>query len=144
MEVSDPNDGDVGFWDNDINWIASIRARAGLAVGDTMAYVTGGIAMADAKYEGGWDYTSPSSNDYKATWEGTQFGLTGGMGIEHAFSDNISMKAEYLVTVFDKVDACFGSADNNYACDDPQSNPDSSVHWAPSVQSVRVGLNYSF
>src|SRR5581483_5332849 len=34
---------------NRIEWLATARARAGLAVGDTMAYITGGLALGGVK-----------------------------------------------------------------------------------------------
>lgn len=131
-------------WNADINWLATVRARAGLAVGNTMAYVTGGLAIDDASYEA--KSTGPESyENYKADWSGTQFGLTAGVGIEHAFTEHMTAKIEYLYTAFPEESGCYKRAGDK-TCSDakyPPSNTDG-VHWNTTLSSVRVGLNYAF
>ena len=36
-------------WENKVNWLASFRGRAGLALDTNLLYVTGGVALADIR-----------------------------------------------------------------------------------------------
>lgn len=72
------------------NWLATLRARAGVTFGPSLLYITGGAAFTDvdvalAGVGGG-------SNTYT--------GWTIGGGWEYAFNDRLSMKAEYLYADF--------------------------------------------
>jgi len=73
----------------DVNWFGTARARLGYAMGDTMPYLTGGVAAAglDAHDGGGFTF----ARDVNVGW-------TAGAGIEHAFSSSVTGKIEYLYT----------------------------------------------
>jgi outer membrane immunogenic protein len=75
---------------------ASLRARAGFALGNTLIYGTGGIAYGKIKRSFS---TSNSVNTVTLT-EGDDkaFGYRAGGGVEHKVSDNFSIGAQYLYT----------------------------------------------
>ena len=65
----------------------SIRGRLGYAVDRTLLFVTAGAAWADAEAT----FTTAAISD-----SNTHFGFQIGGGIEHAFTDSIIFRAEYL------------------------------------------------
>lgn len=78
------------------NWDGSLRARAGYVMnGTTLLYGTGGVAFGSISPAYG-DYLTYSS-PYLAD-DGVAWGWTLGAGVEHWFSDKVSMKFEYLYT----------------------------------------------
>lgn len=114
----------AGTYSADYDWFATIRARTGFASGDSLFYVTGGVAFLGAEFKiadaGGF---TPTSKDKTLT------GWTIGGGVEHMFDPNWSAKLEYLF-------ASFGShsiTDGNTI-----------VKASPDLHVVRVGLNYLF
>ncbi len=121
-------------WKNEWNWLATVRGRAGLAVDRTLVYVTGGVAIADAEYSA-WEVTS-HSNPERASWDGKLTGLVAGAGVEHALTENMSFKAEYLYVTMPKESACW-TLDGGCIGIDP-------VQWDSSASMVRVGLNWKF
>ena len=77
----------------EINWLATIRARAGFTTGSMLFYGTGGLAIADAEasatfIEGPGDPERSDSN--------THFGWVIGAGAEFKMTENMSLGAEYL------------------------------------------------
>jgi outer membrane immunogenic protein len=81
-------------------WISTSRARIGWAWDRTLLYVTGGFAT--AKVEA--NVTVPAGfGVFTGTWTDshTLYGWTVGAGIEYAFLNNWSLKAEYLYVRFE-------------------------------------------
>ncbi|HOV04543.1 MAG TPA: outer membrane beta-barrel protein, partial [Kaistiaceae bacterium] len=73
----------------DIDWMATLRGRAGLAVDRYLVYGTGGLALADVALAG------------YGTADGANLtGWTLGAGVEAAVTDNVVVRAEYLYTNF--------------------------------------------
>lgn len=104
----------------EIDWMSTIRGRVGYAMDRTLFYGTGGLALAGV-----------SAIDYDAgpqSASNTHVGYAVGAGIEHAFTDMMSVKAEYLY-----VD--LGSKTYNLGTPD---SVDIDAH------TVKVGLNYHF
>jgi outer membrane immunogenic protein len=111
------------------NWFSTVRARAGLAVDNTLVYVTGGLAIVDAEYAFG-DPTdvTPPFNFVKD--DGTKLGLAAGAGVEIALDGALSVKGEYLyIGLPDEEIADFGGDTGSFT---------SSAHM------LRVGLSYGF
>jgi outer membrane immunogenic protein len=73
-----------------ISWLSTVRGRFGLAVGDTMAYLTAGVAIAGVKNTidvgGGFSYSSTK----------TRTGWTVGGGVEHMLNRNWTIGLEAL------------------------------------------------
>lgn len=97
---------------------ASIRTRAGMAVGDTMLYVLGGITAADVESMNGGDTS------------GTYTGLTVGAGVEQFFTDRMSWTAEGTYTLFDGQ----GDADTT----------DNGYYSTADLTTLAAGVNYYF
>jgi outer membrane immunogenic protein len=105
----------------DVKWFGTARLRAGVVHGQSLFYVTGGIAH-------GKIYAYSNTPDFgtakRTTW-------TAGAGWEHAFAPHWSAKIEYLYFDFGKF-----TYDNN----PPPDNYRATTH----VHLVRAGLNYRF
>jgi outer membrane immunogenic protein len=116
------------------DWLGTARLRAGVAIDRLMVYGTGGLAFGAPNHRttvsiGGATTHTGSSDDMKAGW-------TLGGGAEFAFTDNVTMKAEYLyydlgrtTVTANPVGANTGTLRTRY---------DNNGHIA------RVGLNYKF
>ena len=106
-----------------VNWITTERLRLGYAVDRALFYVTGGFAAVDAHATVNGNFGNFAQNN----WRGG--GVIGG-GIEYAFTNNISAKAEYLWAPLQSQTYWAGTpyAETNHM----------------SVSLARVGLNYKF
>ena len=76
-----------------IDSVATLRARLGYAMDNTMIYVTGGVAMAEATFDA---YVLDVDDD------ATHWGWTVGGGMEHAFNENFTGRIEYLYASFEE------------------------------------------
>jgi outer membrane immunogenic protein len=107
----------LGTYSNNVDQLVTTRARAGVALDRALLFVTAGYAGAEDKIsEPG---VGLSSNDWRSG------GAFGG-GLEYAFTNNISAKAEYIYAPF---------ASKSYGVGE-KSDLDLSL--------VRAGLNYKF
>jgi outer membrane immunogenic protein len=125
------------------NWLFTARARLGfLVANNVLVYGTGGLALADLKYthtfvEGVFPGTS--SGTESSTASGTKAGYALGGGLEYAFMNHWSVKAEYLylnfgnVTVTDQV--VFGGVANGNTFTNSAN-----LH----ANIARLGVNYKF
>jgi outer membrane immunogenic protein len=113
--------------DLSFNNIATLRARAGFALDNTLLYFTGGLAAVDMEFGA---VMSTTESDSK--WA---YGWTAGGGLEHAFSDSFSGRIEYLYVGMDDVDFSMTDAADT-TLDATQSFDD--------IHMVRVGLTYNF
>jgi outer membrane immunogenic protein len=77
---------------NKIEWLSTVRSRFGLAVGDTMAYATAGVAFGGVKNSLGLD-TAP--NGLKSESK-TRVGWAVGGGVEHMWTRNWTIALEGL------------------------------------------------
>ena len=97
-------------------WFGTLRARGGIALNNTLLYLTGGLAYGEGKLQYlGWTETH------------THFGWTFGGGIEVGFTPSWSVKAEYLY-----VDL----SERSYGLDWTNSDLQSNI--------LRLGVNYRF
>jgi outer membrane immunogenic protein len=105
---------------------ATVRGRAGVAMDRALLYVTGG-------YAGGQIRTTLVDAAIPAAFTNSswQSGYAVGAGIEYAFTNNISAKAEYLFS-------SLGS--KNYAVADPVLSTRSGL----DISMIRAGINYRF
>jgi outer membrane immunogenic protein len=78
-----------------LRYFGTLRGRLGYAMGQSLPYITGGMAY------GG---TSVSSLFFGTTQNDTRIGWTAGGGIEHALQGGWSVKAEYLYYELDNMD----------------------------------------
>lgn len=107
---------------SDINYYGTLRGRAGFAIDSALIYATAGLAYADIDYSIVGAGGSLTSN-YGA------WGYAMGAGIEYAFDDNWSAKAEYLYLDLGSKSLTSGGE---------------TTVATPSVHTARVGVNYRF
>ncbi len=76
-----------------IDWFGTERARFGYAFGRILPYVTAGLAYGQLRSNVGQAFGNAAFWGSRST---TQAGWVAGGGVEYAFTDHISVKAEYL------------------------------------------------
>src|SRR5437763_6629170 len=110
-----------------IDYVGTVRGRAGYASGTLLAYVTGGFA---------WGHSHININDAPGAIVSSpgqnQLGWTAGAGVEFAVSGNWSARLEY-----DYIDL----ARRTYALSGFGLPP---VNVDPNIHLVKLGLNYRF
>lgn len=98
-------EGDISFAD-EVDYVATLRARLGYAYGNALFYITGGVAFADfgdsldVKYIG--TRTDISLFD-KSGGEDTETGFVLGAGAEFKLKPNLSLGVEGLYYGFDDI-----------------------------------------
>jgi len=127
----DPLSADPSIPSTTIDWIGSLRGRAGVAVDQILLYGTAGFAFAGGTL--GITNLDGAGDDRETDITAT--GWTAGVGAEFAVTDNVSLKAEYLYTSLTADEEEFGDV---LPADHLTTNADIGIH------SVKVGLNYSF
>ncbi|MDB5644185.1 MAG: ompA-like transrane domain protein, partial [Hyphomicrobiales bacterium] len=100
-----------------IRSIGTLRARAGYAADRALVYATAGYAGGQTKVSTAFGSESKWHNGYAA-----------GAGIEYAFTDNVSAKAEYLYTNLQAKNYDLGTVTSS----------------GTKVNLVRTGVNYKF
>ncbi len=111
--------------------IATLRARAGFADGHTLVYLTGGAAAVEVEF-GGQVGAPPGEKIKDKDWS---WGWTVGGGIEHAFTDNLTVSLEYLyVDLADTHHTLINSLDEGGDVDMKFND----------MHMVRAGLSYRF
>ena len=94
-ELDGPDDtgADNSYSETDVDWISTVRLRAGMPMGDALIYATGGLAF--AKVTAGItnfdDENSPTLSE-----SNTHLGYAVGAGFEQRLSDNMTVGIEYL------------------------------------------------
>lgn len=111
-----------------VQWFGTVRGRLGANVAErTMLYGTAGLAYGKVKVDAALDgETVAAVSKNRAGW-------TAGAGLEHALTDNVTLKTEYLYTDLGKVSL---KGVNGYTVDDTRIST--------KFSTVRVGVNYKF
>ena len=110
--------GSTGSNSAKVNSIGTLRARAGFAADRALVYATGGYAGGQTKVTTGAASGSKWLNGYAI-----------GGGLEYAFTNNISAKAEYLYTDLQPKNYGLSAGVNSAGV---------------KVNQVRTGVNYKF
>ena len=113
------------------NWMASARARLGFASGQTLIYVTGGVASVSLE---GHLTDNYGSGSYQLSINEIRNGTVTGAGAEVKLNQNWSLKAEYL-----RYD--FGTVTENFVQGERRTI---STDAAYAGDQARIGLNYRF
>jgi len=89
--LSGKNTGQSGYttYSSQIRWLSTVRGRFGLAVGDTMAYATAGVAFGGVRNSFNVDGVNYSDSKTKTGW-------TVGGGVEHMLNRNWTIGLEGL------------------------------------------------
>lgn len=117
---------------SDLNWMANLRGRAGIATGSSYMYATGGMAIANIDLA----FAYPENPDDGFDFSSTRVGWVAGLGVEHALTDKVSLKLEGLYSKFGRK-----AAQNEFTCsdDDPCS-----MEALDNNIAVKLGLSYRF
>jgi outer membrane immunogenic protein len=75
-----------------IKWLATLRARSGLAVDNVLVYLTGGLAAAQTVH----NLSTPNDVDDTFNINKTKVGWTVGVGLEYMLWSNWTVKSEIL------------------------------------------------
>ena len=113
----------------DFDNIATLRARAGVAFENTLIYATGGVAFVNTTF-GTANFGGESVDE--SSW------LTGwviGVGMEHAFTDALTARLEYMY---------IGLPGETYSLTNSVPNTVDIDMDFDSIQMVRAGLAYKF
>jgi outer membrane immunogenic protein len=112
-----------------LNWLGTVRGRAGLAFDRFLPYFTGGVAFAGLKNEI-VDTGVPFGTVNRGN---TATGWTVGGGLEYAFDNHWSAKAEYLYVKLPDKTVALASGGYNFQ-----------FTFKDTEQLARIGLNYRF
>jgi len=122
----------------DIRDFSTLRGRFGFLPADNwLVYGTGGLAVANVKYEANTDFRPVGTEQYPVATSRTKAGWTLGLGAEWRVFDRTSIKAEYLYYDFGK--------QSSHADAVPALPPfGMDYSWKTSGSIVRLGANYKF
>jgi outer membrane immunogenic protein len=122
-----------------ISSFGTVRTRLGYAADRTLFFVTGGLAYGKVKggystlyvdtYRGGTPTTSTETQSFNKM----DYGWTVGAGVEHALSNNVTLKVEALYFDLGKVTTTFAS-----------NGPVYKASFKNDGVIGRVGVNYKF
>ena len=107
-----------------LNSLFTVRGRLGYAVDRALIYATGGYAGGNVKSS-----LRDVTNGITATDSSYRSGYALGAGLEYAFTNNISAKAEYIYTSLGSK-SLFAGVDT--------------IKPGLNVQTIRAGINYRF
>jgi outer membrane immunogenic protein len=127
-------------FDNQINWLATVRARLGITSGSLLVYGTGGFAFAEV--ESHLDVVGPGYNAWGQRTD-TALGWTGGGGLEWMISRSWTLKAEYLYVNLGSVGGIL-AGEQTTSCVTPCPHTTDGFGGDLDVHTVRVGVNYRF
>ena len=125
-----------------VDWLGTLRARAGYAADRFLIYATGGLAFGGGESRTNFAYFNNASFTPPVTlaWTGnrsdTQFGWAAGAGVEYAFTHNWTARLEYLY--FDLGDTTYALSDRN------RRGFTANVSQQFTGNIVRAGGNYKF
>jgi len=115
------------FTKAEMSWVATFRGRMGLAVDDTLVYVTGGLALAEIK--SGWGGGGYQNNDGSRT----RAGWVAGVGAEHMFNNRFSVKGEVLYHDFGQ---------ETLSHFEPFNSGTYTTRYDHTLVTAKIGLNY--
>lgn len=122
------NDFALSDLEGEIDWLGSLRLRAGFAADRALLYATGGLAVGGAELS-----IDNNISDTDADNQETKWGWTIGGGIEYAVTDALSAFLEYRYTDLGKIDV---------ELDLPEGQRESEADL--DFHAVRAGLSWHF
>jgi outer membrane immunogenic protein len=122
-----------------VDWMFTVRPRLGIAVERGLFYVTGGVAIAEVTATDTIFHPGSGSITITGTSSKTKAGPTIGGGFEYLFTNNWSVRGEYLY-------ADLGHATSRAPSTKPIPFPtvNASFDTHVTVHLARFGLNYKF
>lgn len=107
------------------NAMATGTGRIGYASGGLLGYVKGGVAWANVDYQTFLGTPAPLDVNHQRT------GLTGGVGVEYAFTNNLSARLEYDYLYFGSAAIALGTRISSQNVDH-------------QLNLLKFGVNYRF
>jgi outer membrane immunogenic protein len=121
----------------DLEYLGTVRARLGVAFDRALVYVTGGLAYGDVSYRA--DFFNPAGGlQFTGSKSSVETGYTIGAGVEYAFTNNLTLKAEYLYYDLGSRNVLVNATPTGGGSNSYTSRFETEGHIA------RVGLNYKF
>jgi outer membrane immunogenic protein len=120
------------------NYLATIRPRVGLAADRNLFYLTGGVAFTRVSYSETYSDGAAPPGFGAAAASKSLVGWVAGAGWEHAITDNVIFRAEYLYAHFSSVNAAGLITDSAGGSNGLQGSGDL------VVQVVRAGASFKF
>jgi high affinity Mn2+ porin len=117
----------TGTANEQLEYLSSLRGRAGYDIGSLTPFVTGGIAWASTRYS----RTDLTTGNEDASPSNVRVGWTVGGGLDYRLDPRWTTRLEYLYTNLGLTGHLFGAAPARY---DSQYD----------LHQFRVGLNYKF
>lgn len=127
----------------DFGAMGTARLRGGYALGDTLLFASGGLAVGEVRNR--FALSLPNivvpgvMNGYASEWSSSdvEFGYAVSVGVEHRLTDNISLKFETMYV---------NLADRDIKASDPTAFPGESISYSFSNDVVipRLGLSVKF
>jgi outer membrane immunogenic protein len=124
------------FFQAKVDWLATFRGRMGLAVDDTLVYITGGLALAELK-SSVTNFSSGSDaefGNYTNALSKVQAGWVAGTGVEHKLNQNWSVFAEFLYYDLGRASAS-GTTPSGIAY---------TTEFTHEIMQGKLGVNYRF
>ena len=126
------------------DWLFTLRPRVGYTWGQTLVYVTGGLALSKISlaqsYSDNINFGNLTGGSVSTSGSQTKAGWVVGAGIEQALANNWSLKAEYLYVKFDSISVPTGILGDSIPNDIAKFT--NSVDLSSNI--VRVEFNYKF
>lgn len=125
-----------------IDWVGSIRARAGFDAGNFMPYLTAGLAAAHNTIEltSPGDLEDPESGPTSFSDDATHVGWTLGAGVEFAATESLSIDVGYRYNNYG--DGTYTSPFGGSG--DPEAPATTDVDFGLTSHQLTVGLHYGF
>lgn len=117
------------------DWVWTVRPRIGYASGPWMIYGTAGLAVSRVKVDASFVDTRVPPNSANFSDADTKTGWTGGIGGAYAFSDNMSVRGEWLYVDLGDVRASWVTP-NGYAAFTTEADTRANL--------LRIGVDYKF
>ncbi len=90
----------VGTQRSRVRWLSTVRARFGYVWNSTFLYATGGLAIggisSSVTATGVENDAGGDTSQFHGSSSATRVGYAAGVGFEHAFTNRLSLKLEYL------------------------------------------------
>lgn len=117
------------------DWVWTLRPRIGWASGAYMIYGTAGLAVSNIEVKASYTDNRALGNTGSFTDDDTKTGWAAGLGAAYAFSDNLSVRGEWIYTDFGEVRATWVTP-NGYAAFTTESDTRANL--------LRIGMDYKF
>jgi outer membrane immunogenic protein len=119
----------------ELDWMATVRGRVGVAFHDFLLYGTAGAAFADFTYKADADIDDDDPNE-KGSVDVESVGLVLGGGAEYAINESWSLKGELLYVIFNE-------EEDTSELVPSQTNDDDSIE-IKDLYTARIGISYRF